>query len=442
LITSPVSGHAGGYQANFRSLENQDYTLRMKTRALSLAQVALVGVFLFFPMKLGAANTLLALTLVLTIISGNFQERWAAVRENPITVPALTMFALIVAGASYSSGPIDTILQSLNKYSKFLFLLLAISLLGEDKWRQRCWLAFSAAMVFTLASVYAGLWVHIPWAKEEVTTPSGWGTDHTIFKDYIAQGLLLSTFAAYAITRAIEAPGTHKKTMWAVLALLAIIAVLFLSNGRTGYLAVSCMLITYALAIVPKRLRLYALLVSTAFITVGLLSSPNAQTRIGEVFAEAQTQLSAPMGVNRLNGETSTGARLSMWAFSIEQIKERPLLGSGTGSYGSLVRSECDDQPNCDVISVHPHNQFLFFGVELGLIGLFSFCLYLYAAAKASAKLEPPRRALLLSFLAIFVVDSLVHGALWLAVENHLFTFILALLMAEISAAKNQPTLA
>lgn len=110
----------------------------MKVRALRLAQAALVGVFLFFPMKLGVANTLLALTLLLTIISGNFQERWAAVRENPITMPALTIFALIVAGASYSSEPIDTILQSLNKYSKFLFLLLAISLLGEAKWRQRC----------------------------------------------------------------------------------------------------------------------------------------------------------------------------------------------------------------------------------------------------------------------------------------------------------------
>jgi O-antigen ligase len=412
----------------------------MVINALPLAQAALVGVFLFFPMKLGVANTLLALTLLLTIVSGNFRERWAAVRENPITMPALTMFALIIVGVSYSSGPIDTILQSVNKYSKFLFLLLAISLLGKDKWRQRCWLAFSAAMVFTLASVYAGLWVHIPWAK--VTTPSGWGTDHTIFKDYIAQGLLLSTFAAYAITRAIEAPGKHKTTVWTVFALLAIISVLFLSNGRTGYLAVFCMLITYALAVVPKRLRLYALLASTAFITVGLLSSPNAQSRIGQVFAEAQAQFSAPEGVNRLNGETSTGARLSMWAFSIEQIKERPLLGSGTGSYGNLALAKCGDRPDCDVISVHPHNQFLFFGVELGLIGLFAFCYYLYAAAKASAKLEPPRRALVLSFLAIFVVDSLVHGALWLAVENHLFTFILALLMAEISAAKNQSTLA
>jgi hypothetical protein len=68
-------------------------------------------------------------------------------------MPALTMFALIVVGASYSRGPIDTILRSVNKYSKFLFLLLAISLLGKDEWRQRCWLAFSTATVFTLASV-------------------------------------------------------------------------------------------------------------------------------------------------------------------------------------------------------------------------------------------------------------------------------------------------
>jgi len=110
------------------------------------------------------------------------------------------MFALVLIGATYSSGPIETILQSVNKYSKFLFLLLAISLLAEDRWRQRCWMAFSAAMLFTLVCVFAGLWVHIPWAR--TATPSGWGSDHTIFKDYIAQGLLISTFAAYAITRA------------------------------------------------------------------------------------------------------------------------------------------------------------------------------------------------------------------------------------------------
>ena len=410
----------------------------MRTRALSLAQVTLVGVFLFFPMKLGAANTLLALTLILTIISGNFEERWAAVRANPITMPALSMFALILVGASYSSGPIDTILQSLNKYSKFLFLLLAISLLGEHRWRQRCWMAFSAAMLFTLVCVFASLWIHIPWAK--AATPSGWDSDHTIFKDYIAQGLLVSTFAAYAITRAFESPRTYVKAAWVLASLLAFISVLFLSDGRTGYLAILSMLTVYAWTVSPKRLRLLALVGSIALVIAALWSSPTAQSRVEAVFSEAQTQLSSQGGLDRLNGDTSTGARLSMWTFSIEQIKQRPLLGSGTGSYGSLARVECGSRPDCDVISVHPHNQFLFFGVELGLVGLFAFCYYLYAAAKASARLAPPRRALLLSFLAIFVVDSLVHGALWLAVENHLFTFILALLMSEVSAADKPAT--
>ena len=406
----------------------------MIIRALPLAQASLVGVFLFFPMKLGAANTLLALTLILTIISGNFGERWRAVRDNPIAVPALIMFALVLIGATYSSGPIETILQSVNKYSKFLFLLLAISLLGEDRWRQRCWMAFSAAMLFTLVCVFAGLWVHIPWAK--AATPSGWGSDHTIFKDYIAQGLLVSTFAAYAITRAFESARTYAKAAWILASLLAIVSILFLSAGRTGYVAIFAMLTVYAWTVSPKRLRLLALVASAAFVIVGLWSSPTAQSRVEAVFTDAQTQLSSKGGLNRLNGESSTGARLSMWAFSIEQIKQRPVLGSGTGSYGSLARVECGNRPDCDVISVHPHNQFLFFGVELGLVGLFVFCYYLYVAAKASARLAPPRRALLLSFLAIFVVDSLAHGALWLAVENHLFTFILALLMAEASAVK------
>ena len=410
----------------------------MRTRSLSLAQITLVGVFLFFPMKLGAANTLLALTLILTIISGNFEERWAAVRANPITMPALSMFALILVGASYSSGPIDTILQSLNKYSKFLFLLLAISLLGEHRWRQRCWMAFSAAMLFTLVCVFASLWIHIPWAK--AATPSGWDSDHTIFKDYIAQGLLVSTFAAYAITRAFESAKTYVKAAWVLASLLAFISVLFLSNGRTGYLAILSMLTVYAWTVSPKRLRLLALVGSIALVIAALWSSPTAQSRVEAVFSEAQTQLSSQGGLDRLNGDTSTGARLSMWTFSIEQIKQRPLLGSGTGSYGSLARVECGSRPDCDAISVHPHNQFLFFGVELGLVGLFAFCYYLYAAAKASARLAPPRRALLLSFLAIFVVDSLVHGALWLAVENHLFTFILALLMSEVSAADKPAT--
>lgn len=188
-------------------------SLNLRGRAEHLAKIFLVGVFLFFPMKLGAANTLLALTLLFWLLSGNFKAKWLAIAHNPITKPALLMFGLVLIGATYSIGPTETILQTVNKYSKFLFLLMTLTLLVDAQWRERCWHAFAIAMIFTLASTYAGLWVHVPWAV--AATPSGWGADHTVFKDYIAQGLLMATFAVLSLTEAFQEKRPLLRACWA-----------------------------------------------------------------------------------------------------------------------------------------------------------------------------------------------------------------------------------
>ena len=410
-------------------------SLNLRGRAEHLAQIFLVGVFLFFPMKLGAANTLLALTLLFWLLSGNFKAKWLAIAHNPITKPALLMFGLVLIGATYSIGPTDAILQAVNKYSKFLFLLMTLTLLVDAQWRERCWRAFAIAMILTLASTYAGLWVHVPWAVR--ATPSGWGTDHTVFKDYIAQGLLMATFAVLSLTKAFQEKRPLLRACWAGLSVLATLSILFLSSGRTGYLSIVVALSVYAFSISPKRMRLVVALTAVLALSTLLFLSTSANQRIGAIYTEAKLQLSGPAALKQLDGATSTGARLTMWSFSIDQIKVRPIFGSGTGSYGTLAKQSCGDAPSCAVVDVHPHNQFLFFGVELGIVGILAYVFYLYSAAQGSRRLPDPKRALLLSFLGIMVVDSLVHGALWLAVENHLFTFILALLMAEVGASRD-----
>jgi O-antigen ligase len=396
------------------------------------AQSCLVGVFLFFPIKLGAANTLLALTILFWLLGGGFQGRWQQVASNPITKPALIMFSLVFVGAFYSLAPTDAILNALNKYSKFLMIPVCLSLLMDASWRQRCWHAFTVAMIVTLASTYAGLWVHVPWAV--APTPNAWGSDHTVFKDYIAQGLLMSTFVVLALSKSATATKGIIKLGWVALAVAAAVSVLFLSNGRTGYLAIAAALVVYTGVISTRRWRLVVMGLTALVLAVLLSLSSTAQQRIHTIFTEVQTQLTTSEGLKQLDGATSIGARLTMWSFSVEQIKARPLFGAGTGAYGTLAREACGQAPPCDVVSVHPHNQFLFFGVELGSLGLLAYVLYLSSAARGAGQLPRPQRALLLSFLAIMVVDSLVHGALWLAVENHLFTFVLALLMAEVGA--------
>ena len=410
--------------------------LNQRGVAQHLAQIFLVGVFLFFPMYLGAANTLLALTLLFWLISGNFKAKWLAIAHNPITKPALLMFGLVLIGTTYSIGTTDTILQAVNKYSKFLFLLMTLTLLVDAQWRERCWRAFAIAMIFTLASTYAGLWVHVPWAI--AATPSGWGADHTIFKDYIAQGLLMATFALLSLTRAFDERRPLLRALWAGLSVLATLSILFLLSGRTGYLSIFVALSVYAFSISPKRIRLVVALTAVVALSSLLFLSTSANQRLTAVYTEAKSQIIGPAALQQLDGATSTGARLIMWSFSMDQIKERPLLGSGTGSYRAVSNQVCGDSPACPANNVHPHNQFLFFGVELGVIGILSYIFYLYSAARSSRRLHGPKRALLLSFLSVMVVDSLTHGALWLAVESHLFTFVLALLMAEVGASRDR----
>jgi O-antigen ligase len=409
--------------------------LKQRSVVELFARISLVGVFLLFPIKLGAANTLLALTVLFWLLSGNFKVKWLAIAQNPITKAALLMFGLVLIGATYSIGPTGAILQALNKYSKFLFLLMTLTLLVDAQWRERCWRAFAIAMIFTLASTYAGLWVHVPWAA--AATPSGWGADHTVLKDYIAQGLLMATFAALSLTKAFEEKRPLLRVSWAALSVLASLSILFLSSGRTGYLAIIVALSVYAFSISPKRMRLVVALAAALALSTLLSLSTSANQRLTQVYTEAKSQLSGPAALQQLDGATSTGARLIMWSFSIDQIKERPLLGSGTGSYRAVSNQVCGDSPECPANNVHPHNQFLLFGVELGVIGILSYLFYLYSAAQASRRLQSPKRALLLSFLSIMVVGSLTHGALWLAVENHLFTFVLALLMAEVGASRD-----
>ena len=403
-------------------------------RFASAAQACLVGVFLFFPIKLGVANTLLALTLLFWFLGGEFRVRWQGAINNPITKPALLMFGLVLMGALYSLAPLDAVLQALNKYSKFLMIPVVLSLLMEASWRQRCWNAFALAMIVTLASTYAGLWVHVPWAI--ASTPSDWGSDHTVFKDYIAQGLMMSTFVVLALSRSSTATRGLIKVGWLALALAAGVSVLFLSDGRTGYLAIAAALVVYAGVVSPRNWRLGAAGLTTLVLALLLFLSPTAQQRLKAIYTEAQTQLNTSEDLKQLDASTSIGARLTMWAFSVEQIKERPLFGAGTGAYGTLARAACGEHPSCAVVTVHPHNQFLFFAVELGILGLLAYVFYLFSAARFAHHLPLTQRALLLSFLAIMVVDSLVHGALWLAVENHLFTFVLALLLAEVGALR------
>ena len=89
------------------------------------------------------------------------------------------------------------------RYSKFLLVPVLIAVLHDDVWRRRAWVAFLVAMVITLASTYANIWWDLPWSK---TDNDGWGKDHSVFANHIAQGLAMSFFVAVCVVRGLTRP--------------------------------------------------------------------------------------------------------------------------------------------------------------------------------------------------------------------------------------------
>ncbi len=389
------------------------------------ARASLVLVFFAFPMSVALANVGLLLTLMfwlLGLVWGSSVRDTRQALSNPATLPALALFAWIAVAALWSPAEGGQIAGAVQKYSKFLMLPIFIGLLQDASLRRRCWQAFALAMLFTLAVTWFNIWFDFAWTR---THNQGFGQDHTVFKDRIAQGILMSFFTVMAMHQATQAPSRARAILAGGVASLAAFSVLFLSAGRTGYLALLLSLAVFSVFAAGLNARRLAIVVAAiaAVLVLAFTTSTQLQTRLFQAWTEFQhSDLSTPV--------TSVGARVEMARFSLRTALDAPLFGHGTAAYPVLANAHFTDPTWCSVVCVHPHNQFVLFLFELGLVGLTLFLWFVFAIAWQAWRKNAPHRALMLAFLAILVVSNMTHSSFWLSTENHFFILMTALLMA------------
>jgi O-antigen ligase len=400
------------------------------------ARATLVLCFLAFPMSVALANVALLLTLLLwllSLIGAPARAELMQALRNPLAAPALALFAWVVIAVAWSPADAKGALGFLQKYLKFLLVPMFIALLQDARTRRRCWHAFVLALLFTLAVTWLSVWVDIPWTKASRLQQE---TDHTVFKDHISQGLLMTVFAI--ITALVGFTTRRSRLRWtcAVLWLLATGAILALSQGRTGYLTWVASSTVFALTLAvahSRRAVLGALAGLGATLALAFALSPVLQARVTAAWDEARAaQLDTTPGAT----VTSAGARVEMARFALDASSEAPLLGHGTASYPVLAKQHFTTGKWCSVVCPHPHNQFLFFLVEQGAVGLLLFLWFIAAIAREGWRHDPPRRAFALAFVATLCAASLTHSAFWLSTESHCLILMSALTMASLRARR------
>ena len=398
-------------------------SFRLFSRRAAIYSLALV--FGAFPVSVALANSLMLVSVVFWLLSLDrtdgrdfLQRSWA----HPVVRPALALALLVVLASFWSPASWEEILGYYRKYLKFVLLPIFIYLLARREDRAHCWTAFGLAMLFTLASTWLNVWFQLPWSR---TVNQGFGADHTVFKDHISQGIMMSLFVALNVHWGYKASSRWKALGFWLVATLGATSVLVLTESRTGYIGLLLSLVVFALTLLWRRPQklLGVVLVGALALTTAYNFSPHFKHRTNLALQEAQN--------HSANTLTSVGARIEVWRFMAKHTDNAKLMGAGTASYPVIARTYFQDPAFCAAICPHPHNQFILFYFEQGLPGLVLILWFMVAIVRQALRYQRTHRALMLAFVSIMFTSNMTHSSLWLSTESQFFILMTALLLAS-----------
>jgi O-antigen ligase len=391
-----------------------------------LIDLGLVSVFLGVPTSRVLINVGLGMLLVGLVLGGGYRTLLERMQGYAMLLPSLLAFALVVAGSAWGVGTAAVIDLHVSLYFKALPFLLVFAALDNPQRVRHCWAAFAAGcLLMVLLLYYRYFALHLGLSAPSAARSSV----YSVLRNYAVQSLL-TVFCCLSLAIAwhrLHSVGIRALIAAALVACLA--SLLFLLESQTGLVGLLLVLLLIAF-MRGARTGLVACLAALVLVVLALNFSPTLAAKLASLMAD----LSALVSGGPVERASSGGYRLAMWSAALQLMAQSWWFGHGTGSYAALS-PQFFNAAECAVACVHPHNQWLFFGVEYGLLGVavISFLVYRMAALGLSAPAH--LRQLVWGLTLLFVVDAMFNAPLWLPGERVFFFSMFALLAAQIRLA-------
>lgn len=350
-------------------------------------------------------------------------------RTNALIAGKSTPFAVLLTLCAFAlsllwtTAPLGDALGSLAKHGKLIVIVLLMVLIRDRHEALLALAAFLLGQVFLLASswmLFAGL--HVPWASSRMAL-----TESAVFSSYLDQGIIGAVFASICWHLRSLAPtrlAQHAMVFIAFMALLNVVAVLI---GRSGHIVAIALLSVGVMWEVPKKFRAVAILVPFVLASTFFLGSSNVRERM--TLAEREVQSYSA----EAQTSTSSGIRLRFWQTSLQAMSAHPLMGSGVGSWSIEFNRlrRIRDPAHQDVPgNGNPHQEFLLWGVELGISGVLLLFFFMLSIARESLKMEKPCARATQSVLLALTIACLFNASIYDAQIGDFFCVVLGLLIA------------
>jgi len=372
-----------------------------------LCLVCLVALSVSLPIAWISLAKFLLFTFGLVYLIGN---HWSK-RNNSILAQLWTTKIVLVIAIAFAvsllwtEADTEAALSSYVKHAKLMGILLIVSLIRTEQEARIGIVAYATGQGFLLLSSWLMfLGVPLPWSADDATK-------YVVFSTYLDQSIMFATAAS--IFWHLRTARLWPKWIGIFLAALALINVLLLLEGRTGYLVALTSLSLGVMWAMPRRLRLATLVATPLIVLVALsIGSAQVQQRVTKIIDESQDYATTQHG----SVESSTGWRLNAWHRSLQAINERPWIGHGVGAWTPAAKrfeGSTAKQIFGEGNHSNPHQEYLLWGVELGIGGLLLLLAFLVCVIRDALAFPAGVRYATLSVLAAMAVACLFNSSLY-----------------------------
>ncbi len=414
-----------------------------------------------------------ALTLIFSafgVLFGLVGFDWASLKiviRHPIAILCVALFAWLALSMLWSIAPRDEMIEGISKYRKLLYVPLVAMLLVSTRVKPWFLMNFFVAgcLLVCIGSLFSssglaslllgpqlpvGGW-YIGGTVENYWFYMGPPERPTFGRAHIAQGAFLAMSILYLIGWLVQRSlaqdrNTNYPALWiaSVSAFLLLGYVILSLGSLTGYILglIGAVFWLYQLYRLKRRL---AVVVGLCIVIIFFSLAPSLVKSTNHRLAKFGPDISAYF---ESQAQTSEGLRIRFWSAGIRYAMERPIVGSGVGSFGELYAGDLSEPENLRQSRPQPHSEYVILLVQGGAVALALFVgcfLYVFYPSNLvdsnnEKKLKIYDRSLRVVATS-FLFGGLFNSIVWDAGEGHFIPIVFSSVMAItlLGSSKKRP---
>lgn len=400
-------------------LENHRFYTLSVTILLAIAAASIVL------LPSGASNTAFALVTLATLAHPAFWKNSRNIPRYPALVIALALFALLALSTTWADVTLGESTKILKKYREFLLipiLFIVIQLTGgRNIVSKTLYMSLTLSAIATCVAYLLG-------------TPLN-GKSYALHI-YIFFSISTSFLAFWATLLAMQSSG-RKQVLHIAIIIIALVAILFVEKGRTGYITLLGLGLLLALRGSTPIKSAVMLLCPIVLFALAYGYSDVFQKRI------ARSINSLEAYYNGGNTNTSTGKRLDFYKYTAALVKKDPVFGSGIGDftddYARIIKGT-----DAVVKTEDPHNEYLMLAAAAGIPATLMFLAFMFFTAHHALRYQKGtlEGELLLGAVVTIFLSCLFNSSMLAHRDGAFFMLLIALFMLPSVKASIQKEIA